>query len=301
MAALEQLVNYFYRPVRYGFALGIARTVLAFGTFLTLVANNSHLLFKTQVKPFLDNQLIPVNFINIFMLTPDRYIGWAKLIACLVLLLVMSGWRPRVTCILHWYIAACFLNAAVDVDGGDQITSNLALWLIPISLLDNRKWHWIREYASPATEFGLARNIFVNFNFLAIRLQMAVIYLHAAVGKFSVPEWINGSAIYYWSRHPEFGLGDTEFRMLRGLFQSSLLLFCLNWMVLILELLLFMGLVMDRKYYKKLFILGVGFHFFIIWMHGLVSFFFAMTGGLTLYFLVDYYASYNKELQLSKI
>jgi hypothetical protein len=36
-------------------------------------------------------------------------------------------------------------------------------------------------------------------------------------------------------------------------------------------------------------------------MHGLVSFFFAMTGGLTLYFLVDYYASYNKELQLSKI
>jgi len=301
MAAIDPLVNYFYRPVRYGLVLGVARSLLAFGTFLTLIANDGHLLFKTQVKPFLDNQLIPINFVNVFLLTPDRYIGYAKLGACVVLLLVMSGWRPRITCLLHWYIAACFLNAAVDVDGGDQITSNLTLWLIPIGLLDNRKWHWDSEAATPLTEFGAARNIFINFNFLAIRLQMAVIYLHAAIGKFTVPEWINGSAIYYWSRHPEFGLGETEFRLLRGLFRSGALLFCLNWLILITELLLFTGLVMDRKYYKKLFILGFSFHFMIIWMHGLVSFFFAMTGGLTLYFLVDYYAVYHTEIQLSKL
>jgi antimicrobial peptide system SdpB family protein len=301
MAAIDSLVNYFYKPVRYGFPLGLARSLLAFGTFLTLLVNNPHLLFKSQVKPFLDNQLIPINFINLFILIPDQYIVYAKLLACLALLLVMSGWRPRLTCILHWYISACFLNAALDVDGGDQIASDLSLWLIPIGLLDNRKWHWIDAYVLPRTELGYAKNIFVNFNFLVIRLQMAVIYLHAAVGKFTVPEWINGSAIYYWSRHPEFGMGDTQFRLLRPLFQSSFLLFLLDWLVMILELLLFMGLVMDRKYYKKLFILGVCFHFFIIWIHGLVSFFFSMAGGLTLYFLVDYYAVHEGEPQLSKL
>jgi antimicrobial peptide system SdpB family protein len=188
----------------------------------------------------------------------------------------------------------------LDIDGGDQITSNLTFWLIPICLLDNRKSHWTNPDQIVTGELASAKNIFSNLNFLVIRLQMAIVYLHAAVGKFSVPEWINGSAIYYWSRHPSFGMGNSTLRFLDFLFQNKFLLFFLNWTVLALELVLFMGLLMDRKYYKILFFAGVLFHFFIIIIHGLFSFFFAMTGGLILYFLVDYYAIYPVTATLKK-
>ena len=42
--------------------------------------------------------------------------------------------------------------------------------------------------------------------FLAlVRIQVAAVYFHAAVGKFSVPEWVDGSVLYYWLLHPTYG------------------------------------------------------------------------------------------------
>ena len=175
------------------------------------------------------------------------------------------------------------------------------MWLIPICLLDRRKWHWENEKILYPNESEITRNIFANINFLLIRVQMSVVYFHAAIGKLNVPEWINGSALYYWIRHPSFGMSTVAVDGLSFILRNRFLLFVTNWLVLILELLLFTGLLLDAKYYKKLFFLGVLFHFLIIIVHGLVSFFFAMTGGLILYFLVDYCLVYNNSLIFNKV
>lgn len=290
MVKYLNIPNYILSSFKYNFYLGLGRSFIALGTLLTLLLNDSHVLFKTSMKPDFSEQLIPINAINIFLLFPDKYIVIAKIIACIILFVVAIGWRPRFTCIPHYYISACFLNAALDIDGGDQITSNLSLLLIPVLFFDSRVWHWSTSNIPKLNETVLAKNIFTNVCLLVIRLQMSVIYLHAFIGKLSIPEWTNGSSIYYWAHHPMFGTANGVIYLFDIFLKNKYILFFMTWSVLILEFILAIGLFLNRKHYKYLFIMGCLFHFSIIIVHGLFSFFFAMTGGLILYFLVDYYS-----------
>jgi hypothetical protein len=57
----------------------------------------------------------------------------------------------------------------------------------------------------------------------------------------------------------------------------------LTWGTLILELLLFMGLVVEKKHRWKLLWLGIFFHTGIAVVHGLISFVLAMWAGLILF------------------
>jgi antimicrobial peptide system SdpB family protein len=277
--------------------VGLSRCVLAIGTLLTLVFNDSTILFKSNLKVLFSGKIVLTNIFNPFLAFSEQYTTYIKIAACLILVLVIIGWRPRFTCIPHWLISTWFLNSALDFDGGDQITSNLTLLLIPICLIDNRRSHWQHRFYGVDEAY---KNVFQNISLLVIRLQMALIYLHAAVGKFVVEDWINGSAIYYWSFHPIFGMGEIERKLATPLFQQPVLLFGLTWSVMILELVLFAGLLMDRKWYKGLFYAGVLFHIFIVLIHGLFSFFIAMTGGLVLFYLADYY-SRNESLSQLKL
>jgi antimicrobial peptide system SdpB family protein len=116
-----------------------------------------------------------------------------------------------------------------------------------------------------------------------IRLQVAVVYLHASVGKMKVEEWTNGTAVYYWFLHPVFGAADWLRPVLVPLLMSPVPVTVLTWGAVILELILFAGLFMERRHRRWLLWVGLAFHFGIVLVHGLVGFFFAMAGALILY------------------
>lgn len=264
--------------------LGLARAVLALGTLLTLLFNKSSVLFTPSGSSVQSLDFIIVrrfSFFNLLTLSMLDLLIW---IAIAVLILVISGWRPQITCFLHAYISLSLINSAVTIEGGDQITSNLTLLLIPICICDPRKNHWLRFEENRVNRIGLNERVLIsNFFHSIIRLQVALVYFHSAVGKFPIAEWQNGTAVYYWFNNPIFGMPEYLRPIFDPLISNSYTIVFITWGVMIFEVSLFLGLVLQPKYRKGLLITGIAFHFLILLVHGLFSFFIAMTGALILF------------------
>jgi len=260
---------------------GLARTLLALGTALTLTFSHSTSLFRPTVGIPEAPVCHDLSRGSLFCMVPSDQLEVGRWIAVLLLLVVASGWRPRLTGILHWWLSFSLVTTAVLVDGGDQVTSILTLLLIPVTLTDPRRWHW--QPAAAATGASERGRLVALSALWMIRIQMAGIYFHASIGKFPVQEWADGTAVYYWFTDPSFGLTAWLRPLGLPLLTHPMSVTALTWGTLVLETLLFTGLVMDRKHRKWLLPLGIAFHGGIVLVHGLVSFALAMWAGLTLF------------------
>lgn len=260
---------------------GVARSLLALSTLTSLVLNPPVALFRAFGSPIRRGSFDPATAASLFTIVPSLEVArWA---AVVVLLLVISGWRPRLTGLLHWYVAASFSASCFITEGGDQVAAILALLLVPITLTDPRRWHW---QAPPERSPGVASDVawsVASPAWTVIRLQVAVIYLHASVGKMSAPEWVNGTAMYYWVQHPLFGVPEELQHYLVAGLSNAFVVTAATWGVMVYELLLAAGLVMERKYRPLLLYTGLLFHLGIVAIHGLGTFFFSMAGALVLY------------------
>lgn len=257
--------------------VGVARSILAAATLITLLFNDPRFIFAPlglRASDVLSGSLSRMSLFALFDLQPARWIGVA------VLLLVISGWRPRVTGLLHWYVAVSFNAAAVVIDGGDQVCTVLSLLLVPVTLCDPRKWHW---QPAPCRNEETLGAFFSRSALVVIRGQVALIYLVAAIGKFKVTEWVNGTAVYYWFTHPIFGVADFRERLLQPIITNPWGVVALTWGTLALEISLAMALVGPQTMRRRLFVVGVVFHAGIIAVHGLASFGLAMIAALVLY------------------
>lgn len=265
--------------------LGLARSVLALGTLLTLLFNKTSVLFSPTGKSAEVLNFIIVRRFGFFNLLPSSRLDLSVWIAIIILIVVISGWRPQITCFLHAYISVSFINSAITIEGGDQITSNLTLLLIPICICDPRKNHWftLNEIQKKSLLNIGERVLIANFFYLITRLQVALLYFHSAVGKFPSKEWQNGTAVYYWFNNPIFGMPDYLRPVFEPLITNSYPVVLITWGVLIFEIVLFLGLVLQPKYRKYILAAGIVFHFFILLIHGLFSFFIAMAGALILF------------------
>ncbi len=256
-----------------------ARALLAFGTLMTLISNDISTLLNRDVLlhgAIYESRFLIVEHISIFKITTPL---WGKTACIIILLFVISGFLPRISCILHAWVSLSICNSITVLDGGDQVTSNITLLLLPVCILDRRVNAWIinNETVAPL------RNIFCNTFFFLVKLQMAVIYLHAATGKLGQEEWLTGTPLYYWFTHNTFGASPSIYTVIE-FFTLSKYTPVLTWSVLFLELGLFACILATDKGIKQIFLfLGIGFHFMIIVIHGLPSFFFAMLAGLLLY------------------
>ncbi len=280
------LENYVYqlseKPI-WTNTFGLARSLLAFSTLSTLLFNDIHSLFP-QIKNISTFHLDSISEISIFFLLFNN-LFLAKYICIGILIIVIIGWRPRISGILHWWVCFSFFIASPIVDGGDQVINILTFLLIPVCLTDTRKWHW--QYSNKITSNTIDRLITLTaFTFLvAIRVQVAVIYFQASIAKFAVEEWRNGTALYYWFTHNTFGIVDVLKPIVLPLLQNSVIITLATWSVLVFELLLFAALFMDVRRRYVLLMLALLFHFSILIIHGLFSFFFAMSGALLLYLI----------------
>jgi sporulation delaying protein B len=256
---------------------GLARSLLALATLLTLVSDSTEPLFHplTIDDPGIYDRSA-IAGASLFFLA-RHHLGVAKLLAIVVLLLVISGWRPRLTALPHWWISYSFAASASMIDGGDQVVAILTLLLLPVALTDSRRSHW----AGIGTG-GVAASIAAQTGIMLVRVQMAVVYLFAAVLKLPSEEWANGTALYYFWQNPLFGPAGF-LRPLTAWIGRSLLVVPLTWGVLVLELALAAALVAPLRFRTRLLPLALLFHAGIAVIHGMPSFALAMIGGLLLY------------------
>lgn len=263
---------------------GVARTLLALGTLGTLLFSHSSSLFRPAAGRPDVRRCDGFSEISLFCQLPADRLEWARWIAIAILLVVASGWRPRITGLLHWWVAVSVTSSAVLIDGGDHVTTIFTLLLLPVTLTDRRKWHWERGVAeAPLSERATALRLIALSALVAARIQLAIVYFHAAVAKIPVEEWANGTAVYYWFTDPAMGMADWMRPVLLPVLANPIGVSLLTWGPMLLEVVLFMGLTMDRRWWKYLLIAGIGFHGGIALVHGLVSFWFAMSGALILY------------------
>ena len=264
---------------------GLARTLLALGTLTTLALNPADQLFMPLGRSLhgIVDRLFPASYGFFFLFEPAQ-LEIARWIAIAILVVVASGWRPRLTGLLHWWISVSWASSGVVIDGGDQVTAVLSSLLLPITLSDGRAWHWSRpRSAASPTHWSEVMRLIARSTLLVIRLQVAIIYFNAGVAKLFVTEWNNGTAMYYWLLHPLFGAPEWVRPLLMPVVQDPLAVTLFTWCVMLFEVTLGFALVMNRKWWRPLLITGMAFHLGIGVVHGLVSFGLAMAGALVLF------------------
>lgn len=280
-ASYLQRLDDYAMPNPYTWVYGLGRTVLAIGGLITFLFSSTQVLFDHTLFGKLSFDSV-FDKINLFYLFGYANLPYVRGLVILVLLAVVSGYRPRLTGVLHWWVMFSFQQAASVLEGGDQVVSILTLLLIPITLLDNRPNHWAPARPRQSLYRSFAGNVF----FTLIALQMSAVYFHAAVEKmYRSLEWRNGTALYYFSKDASFGSPPWFAPLYDWLLQLPLVVSTLTWSVMLFELLLFGALFMSESRRKLMLPLGIIFHLFIAIQFGLVSFFFSMTGGLILYLL----------------
>jgi antimicrobial peptide system SdpB family protein len=119
--------------------------------------------------------------------------------------------------------------------------------------------------------------------YVMLRLQVAGIYFHAAVGKTAVDDWANGTALFYWLRHPYVGVTGLAASIFLPLTSSGTLCALMTWGVMGLEFLLAGAIFMSPRAQRPLLFSGIALHLGILWLHGLVSFGLTMVAALVIY------------------
>jgi antimicrobial peptide system SdpB family protein len=218
--------------------------------------------------------------VSLFCLTNPRHFDAARLIAIVVLAIVVVGLYPAFTCIPHWYVAWSCNAWLATQDGGDQIASIVCLLLIPICLLDRRPSHWSRS--DPRAVGWVARTVTTTFFFL-ISLQMAALYAHAALAKLGRPEWVDGTALYYWLNDPQFGAQHAPLvGGIVGHLSNPLLVTAITWGPIAIEASLALSLLQPR--WRRVTVpAGISLHACIGLLMGLTSFSLTMIACLLLY------------------
>lgn len=264
---------------------GLARSILALGTLITFVFNPaSHLFINLDEAIYTQHVTTSaiVHKLNLFFLFGPSHLGIAKLLSILILILVVSGWRPRITGIFHWWVAFSFSSVSPTIDGGDTIASIISFFLIPLCLADNRKWHWATASNHGTDSFV---NLFLWSVLFIIRLQVCIIYLHSGVDKLRIEEWGNGTSTYYWFTNNIYGAADWLKPFIYSLMSQPLIVVSITWGTIVLEIILGMAIFMDRKTlnWRILLMLAIVFHLGIVIIFGLITFFMSMMACLVLY------------------
>ncbi|WP_417554422.1 hypothetical protein [Microbacterium sp.] len=261
--------------------VGVGRAVLALGSLSTLVLTRTDDLFISFAPHAADSRCVGIGRAGGFCLsdalTGSRSVGVAASIA--ILLLVLTGFGARALAIPHFYVAWSISQNIVVVEGGDQVNAVIVLLLIPWIFTTPRGNAWARRTRFLET---LRMNAFAYGAAELIRVQLSVVYLVAAVAKFAVPQWSEGSALWYWLQVPGFGIPEDVFTALAPILELPAILVTATYAVMAFELLLAVCIWMRSKFARSVLYLGIAFHAGIALVLGLWSFGLTMTGVLLL-------------------
>lgn len=275
----NNISDFLFEENPFNWLYGLSRSILAIGTFITLTFSDTNVLFDYLIYHDINEGRL-FNEFNLFMIFGWDNLPLVKTSAALFLLITASGIYPRFTGVFQWWIASSFFYASNIVEGGDQINAIITFLLIPLTLLDNRKWHWNKSENNSESKKAVGNIIYV-----LIAIQMSMVYLNAVTDKMyaDIEEWKLGNAIYYYLNDPYFGYPDWMDPFINSILSNSFFVSSLTWGTMFLELILFGVFFSNKKVKLMLFPAAVFFHLTIAVFLGLISFFMAMLGGLVIY------------------
>ncbi|NJP53970.1 HTTM domain-containing protein [Streptomyces sp. SBST2-5] len=258
---------------------GLARTLLALGTLLTLSFSNSATLFRPVAFQGDHPTCRGVEAGGAFCVVPDDGLDGMRWACVAVLLVVASGWRPRLTALPHAYISFSVFTGIAIGDGGDQITAVLTLLLTLPALGDRRRWHWSAADSAAHSSWPLLAGASA---LVVVRLQMSFVYFQACVSKLPHAEWADGTGMWYWGNSLAFGASGWLRPMVGPVLSNPIGVAALTWIPLFIEISLAAALLVPQRVRYVLLAAGAGFHLCIAVMMGLWSFALAMWAGLLL-------------------
>ena len=265
---------------RLGQWLQVVRSLLALGTFPTLVANPAAVLLHFPTGTVPDEYCGGVLGLGAFCVSPFDADTTRVLLAVLYVP-ALIGLLPAATGPLHWYAAFTVSSNTLGVEGGDQLTVNLAALVCLASLVDTRLWGW--RTRSAGTDRPLA-NIWVGVILFAARLQVAYVYFEAAIVKLSNPLWSDGTAMWLWVQNGGFGATPAVSSALQALLAHPATAVATTWGTIALELFLCLTIVFAPASRRRLrltaLVCGILFHLTIAVVMGLVTFGIVMTAAL---------------------
>lgn len=261
---------------------GLVRSLLALGLLVTLLFNSTETLFgaTSSTSGLTTMSEIGLNKFTFFSLLKNNLV-LAKILAIFLQIAVIIGYFPQVTGILQWWVSYSFTIKCLVIDGGDQISPILLLLLLPFCLLDSRKNHWDSNNLTKG-QSSLAK-FCLFFFYCLIQIQVCAIYFHAAISKFEVQEWMNGTVLWYWVREPLFGPSGLMSFIIDLILDNRFLAPICTWMVLLTELFIAAAIIASPKNKRLAYYFGIGLHVIIFLLFGLPTFSIVMIAALVIY------------------
>ncbi len=256
----------------------LIKVLLALSTLSTLLFNSNYVLFGESLQSSFN-----YDGFTLFYLFSDNLI-YAKILSVIVLILVLLGFFPIVLSFLHWYITYSFVVASDVTFGGDNISANITLLLIPCSFFQNKINHYKKYETSKNVLFDEIQWVF----YIAILIQISLIYFQAFYKKILIKEWIDGTAVFYYITNVEYGLGSYQY--VKEFFKEKYTLVkVLTWSTLLIELIVSLFVFFKHKFslqiLKKFLLIFILFHFILMVCFGIFPFFIVMCGLLVFYVL----------------
>lgn len=210
----------------------VGRTVIALGQLLTLTLTQWANLTADVLGRTPETHCAGVRQISLFCVgnsTPSELGRW---VGIMIALLVISGFFPRFTSILHAWLAVSMSVSLSVPDGGEAVAVFSTVLLVGVLVGDSRINGWSRNTGRVASghlkAIGYAASI-------ALCLQLAGIYFESGLAKLAVPDWANGSAMFYIVRDPMFGSVGPLGSALQWITSAPLGTAMLTWGTILLE------------------------------------------------------------------
>lgn len=282
MFGLQRQVELFDPRNRW---LGYGRTILAVAqlTILTFTSPTDLLVpIIGQTKfPHCDG----VAVVSLYCIGGDLVNQeWRRWLMVAILIVVATGYRPRFTAIPQAWISWSISMSISLPDGGDTVAKLISLILIPVVLVDNRKWHWSRPVG---TLSRAGRGIALAFT-AGVRIQVFAIYIHSGLGKLAVADWTNGSAEYYVVRDKMFGATGALGDFALWATMSPLVTISVTWGTIAVETFVAIAMLCGNSQYRRIALFaGLALHLGIIATMGLWSFSLIMIGTLIIAAMPD--------------
>lgn len=190
---------------------------------------------------------------------------------------VASGFLPQVSSFLHIWISFSLAQSISLPDGGDYVAQVVTVFVAFITLGHGRLWLWRRspQTGKPSIRISIA----VGFMWV-LRVQMAWIYLNSALSKVSVPEWQEGSALYYVVRMEMFGASEPLVGVLLWLTSVPFITAIASWGTILTECTIAVLILSPGRKAAVAFLISALLHVAIIAVIGLFSFALIMIGSM---------------------
>jgi len=220
-------------PVPWTRTVTIARALLALSAGSTYLTTPANVLFTPRDGELAARCADGLAWLAWPCWLPSELIPIGQITAGLLCFLFAVGWFPTATAVpLALALIALPLTSA-SPDGGDQLAGILGLLLIPVSMTDWRANPWTTDRS---TGLLSGRVIIANSALWLIKLQIAVVYFIACLGKFGSEEWANGTALFYWVRNSVFGAPSPLRPAVEWITAQAPLVAALTWGTLVLEM-----------------------------------------------------------------